>query len=66
MNLPANTYTTVGTLPAGYRPKVTIPFFVDAGGGTALMLGKILVTGEIQVFAKTETSYWNLNAAFPI
>ncbi len=28
------------------------------------MLGKILVTGEIQVFAKTETSYWNLNAAF--
>lgn len=66
MKLPANTYTTVGTLPAGYRPKVTIPFFVDAGGGTALMLGKILVTGEIQVFAKTETSYWNLNAAFPI
>ena len=66
MNLPANTYTTVGTLPAGYRPKVTIPFFVDAGGGTTLMLGKILVTGEIQVFSKTETSYWNLNAVFPI
>lgn len=48
----ANKWTTVATLPSGYRPCVNTPF--QCHYGTILVIGQILTNGIIQVYSTSE------------
>jgi len=64
--IPANVYTTVGTLPADARPAKNYPFFVDASGIETLIVGRLRTNGQIQIYSKKETTYWNFSISFPV
>ena len=50
----ANKWTTVATLPSGYRPCVNTPF--QCHYGTILVIGQILTNGIVQVYSSVELS----------
>lgn len=50
----ANKWTTVATLPSGYRPCVSTPF--QCHYGTILVIGQILTNGIVQVYSSVELS----------
>lgn len=48
---PGGRWMGVGTIPSGYRPKVTIPFI--GWYGLIIFMGQILTSGVIQIYSNT-------------
>lgn len=48
---PGGRWMGVGTIPSGYRPKVTIPFI--GWYGLIIFIGQILTSGVIQIYSNT-------------
>lgn len=48
---PGGRWMGVGTIPSGYRPKVTIPFI--GWYGLNIFIGQILTSGVIQIYSNT-------------
>lgn len=67
LSLTAKTYTTLCTLPEGYRPKCTIPFAVQYQGGQ--MDGQaayVEQSGIVRVYPPVTTAYWGFSVTFPV
>lgn len=65
--LPANTYTTVYTLPSEYAPSTSIKFICSPYGNNQTIIGQILTNGSIQLYpVNFETEYWAFNVTYPI
>ena len=62
----ANSYNTVGSLPSNALPDLDYPFFVDSAGSETLIIGRVRTNGDIQVYSKVETTYWNFSLSFPV
>lgn len=63
--LVAKQYTTILTLPEGYRPRIEIPFVADSFGSGIQISGIIKPSGELQLYPTAETSYWRFSVSFP-
>ena len=63
--LVANQYTTILTLPVGYRPQIEIPFLADSFGSGIQISGLVKPSGELQLYPTAETSYWRFSVCFP-
>lgn len=63
--LVAKQYTTILTLPEGYRPQIEIPFVADSFGSGIQISGIIKPSGELQLYPTAETSYWRFSVSFP-
>ena len=63
--LVAKQYTTILTLPEGYRPQIEIPFVADSFGSGIQISGIIKPSGELQLYPTAETSYWRFSVNFP-
>ena len=62
--LVAKQYTTILTLPEGYRPQIEIPFVADSFGSGIQISGIIKPSGELQLYPTAETSYWRFSVSF--
>lgn len=66
-NIQANTYVTVGTLPSGYRPTITMynPFTVKGGNqGTVLRAN---TDGTVELYSSSsDTAYWGFTLTFVV
>ena len=66
LNLPANTYKDITTLPAKYRPSETIYFTVSAQGGSAQIIGEVQTNGVIKMYSSQATSYWSFTTSYVV
>ena len=67
VNAKANEYTTVGTLPVGFRPRIATPMFVNEYGGEPFgTSSRIDPTGEIKIYITRDSSYFQAIVSFPI
>lgn len=65
--LSAKQYTTVGTLPVGFRSSIQIEGLgVDAYGGAGNDFTSFITTsGEIKIYANNGTAHWKFTTSFP-
>lgn len=66
INLPANTYKEITTLPAKYRPSESIYFTVGASGGTAQIIGEIGTNGIVKLHSTQATTYWTFAISYVV
>lgn len=66
VEISANAYTKVATLPEGKRPDKNIPFIADCAGGSAAIFGRITTDGSIKLYSSLKTTYWNFSVIFPV
>lgn len=66
-DIPANTVTTVFTLPEGFRPETNMTLVIGANsaGGTVQVAPTIRDGKNITVYLSTKTKYFNVWATFP-
>lgn len=64
--LTANSYSTIFTLPSGYRPSVEIYCPLGLSSATKVGILRIKTTGEVQCWADSNTSYWNFSTTFAV
>ncbi len=65
--LTANAYTSVVTIPAGYRPTKSIPFTFHRKGGIANGdTGYIVEDGNVNLYTKSAGSYWAFSVSYPL
>lgn len=57
-------YTTVGALPEGYRPSMSIYTIYTSKGGYHANTMRIESDGNIQLYADTAISYWGFCVTF--
>lgn len=68
-SLASGSYTSVGTLPAGFRPSMSIPFTWNAlGGDVWTQTSYVTSGGSIEMYHKegVAESYWRFSVAFPV
>lgn len=65
-NLTANSYTTVGLVPTGYRPKNEMYFTANTIGGSGKIEGLVGTDGYVKLYPSYETSYWGFTVSYPI
>lgn len=60
-------YHTIGTLPSGYRPSVSIPFASHTySESSKSLIGEIDSNGNIKMYANVSNSYFGFSVSFPI
>lgn len=66
--LTSSAYTTVGTLPTGFRPATTIPFvFHCIGGSISAQSAYITEYGNIQLYVTDNgRDYWMFSVMYPL
>ena len=57
-------YTTVGVLPEGYRPSITIYTIYTSKGGYHSNTMRVGTDGSIQLYADTAIAYWGFCVTF--
>lgn len=57
-------YTTVGVLPEGYRPSITIYTIYTSKGGYHSNTMRVGTDGNIQLYADTAIAYWGFCVTF--
>ena len=68
-DIPANTFTTVFTLPEGFRPSGvsgSIRLASDAAGGARYTTAIVTEAGEVQIYITASSRYFNITGAFPV
>ena len=68
-SLASGSYTSVGTLPAGFRPSLSMPFTWNAlGGDVWTQTSYVTSGGSIEMYHKegVAESYWRFSVAFPV
>lgn len=65
--LTASAWTTVGTLPAGFRPSQEILMGSDTAGATnRAVAASLYPSGEIKVYTTSATNYFKVHSCFPL
>lgn len=65
-NLTANTYTTVGLVPYGYRPTNAMYFTANTIAGSGKIEGVVESDGYVKLYPSYTTSYWGFTVSYPI
>lgn len=68
-DIPANTFTTVFTLPEGFRPVgngSSIRMGSDAAGGARYTTAIVTEAGEVQIYITASSRYFNIMGSFPV
>lgn len=68
-DIPANTFTTVFTLPEGFRPSGvsgSIRLASDAAGGARYTTAIVGTDGNVQIYQTGASRYFNITGAFPV
>lgn len=65
-NLTANTYTTVGLVPYGYRPTNAMYFTANTIAGSGKIEGVVESDGYVNLYPSYTTSYWGFTVSYPI
>ena len=68
-DIPANTFTTVFTLPEGFRPSGTngsVRLASDAAGGTRYTTAIVNEDGNVQIHHTATSKYFNIMGSFPV
>lgn len=68
LTLTQNAYTTIGTLPVGYRPSTKTPIVYNTiGGSMDTQAGSINDEGKIELYTETAgKNYWAFSVTYPI
>lgn len=66
VNLNANDYTNVATLPEDVRPSMELGFPWSRVGEGPVGLTRIYSNGTIGIFANTSTTYWAFTVTYLI
>lgn len=65
--LPAYEYTTVGTIPSGYRPDIDISFAAAGWWGGSAPRGCVYTSGEIQLIPNEALDgWWTFTVSYPV
>ena len=60
-------YTTIGTLPTGYRPTYETTFYADLIGSNPGISCVVKTDGSIQIYStKSNTNYWRCGGSYPV
>lgn len=67
--IPANTFTTVFTLPEGFRPSGTggpIRLASDSAGGARYTTAIVDESGNVQIHMTASSQYFDITGSFPV
>lgn len=67
MNITGDTYTTIFTLPEGFRPSKRVQIASDSAGATTrAAVAYINTDGTVNLYENVTSKYFNISAAFPV
>lgn len=66
INLPANTYKDITTLPEKYRPTETMYLTINTLGGSSQITGQIETNGILKLYSTQATSYWAFTVSYVV
>lgn len=62
----AKTWTTVFTLPEGFRPTMDIRIASDTSSGDLFCTARVLTNGDVQIYLSIYQRYFNISGTFPV